>query len=262
MPQTLTKQELIKSFLTIGIGQGTRLVVQSSLRSLGPVEGGADTVIDALLECIGPDGLLIMPTFTYNNAIFDPASTPGRTGILTEIFRGRPDTVRSLHPTYSVAAFGRDAHVVCDGHHLVPGLGKDSPLDRVAKSGGGVLLLGVGHTGNSTVHVGEAYTQVPYGDIPFSPEWPRRAHVTGTVDLEVELHDPPGCSRAFGSIEACLREKGAIRDGLTGKALVQWMRGQDVIDCTVAMLARDPAALLCSDPACYRCSRARERLGR
>jgi aminoglycoside 3-N-acetyltransferase len=262
LPQALTKQSLLESFRGLGIKPGTRLVVHSALRNLGPVEGGADTVLDALLECIGQSGLLVVPTFTYDNDVFDPASSPSRTGIFTEILRKRHGAVRSLHPTHSVAAIGEGANAVCEGHHRLPGLGIDSPLDRVAKACGGILLLGVGHTSNSTVHVGEAYARVPYLDIPFNPHSPSRIPVAGPVRLEVDLYDQPGCSRAFGVIEAFLRQRGAIRDGLIGKAPVQWMHGQDVISITVDLLRQDAAALLCSDPRCYRCSRARERLGR
>jgi aminoglycoside 3-N-acetyltransferase len=262
LPQLLTKPFLVDSFRSLGIKPGTRLVVHSALRSLGPIENGADTVLDALIECIGQSGLLIVPTFTYNNDVFDPETTPSRTGILTEILRKRPGAVRSLHPTHSVAAIGEGAAEVCEGHHLLPGLGIDSPLDRVAKAGGGILLLGVGHVSNSTVHVGEAYARVHYLDIPFNPDSPTRIPVMGSVRLDVELYNPPGCSLAFGIIEASLRQRGSIRDGLIGKGPVQWMPGQQVIDSAMALLHRDAAALLCSNPGCYRCSHGRARLSR
>jgi aminoglycoside 3-N-acetyltransferase len=261
MQQPLTKQSLIESFQSLGISNGTRLVVHSALRSLGPVEGNANTVLDALLSCVGSDGLLVMPTFTYDNDGFDPDMTPSRTGILTEILRKHPDAVRSHHPTHSVTAVGEGAAALCEDHHLKPGLGMDSPLDRLAKAGGGVLLLGVGHTSNSTVHVGEAHARMPYLNIPFRPHSPRRIPLIGSVNLEVELRDPPGCSRAFGVIEALLRKRGAIKDGLIGKALVQWMPGEEVISAATDLLRLQAAALLCNDPTCYRCSMSRERLG-
>jgi len=70
----------------------------------------------------------------------------------------------------------------------------------------------------------------------------------------------PGCSRAFGTLERPLRERGSIRDGKVGRALAQLVPGSAVIETTVALLADDPAALLCTDPGCYRCSRARARV--
>jgi aminoglycoside 3-N-acetyltransferase len=118
MLQPLTKQSLIESFQNLGISNGTRLVVHSSLRSLGPVEGNANTVLEVLLSCVGSDGLLVMPTFTYDNDEFDPEMAPSRTGILTEILRKRPDAVRSYHPTHSVTAVGKGAAGLCEDHHL------------------------------------------------------------------------------------------------------------------------------------------------
>ncbi|MFK7691487.1 AAC(3) family N-acetyltransferase [Paenibacillus sp. HJGM_3] len=260
MADPLQKQSLVQSFQKLGISRGDRLVVHSALRSLGPVDGGADTVLDALLEVLGEEGLLVVPTFTYNSGTFDTERSPSRTGILTERLRLRAGAVRSFHPTHSVAAIGRGAESVCEGHHRLPGLGKDTPLDRVAKAGGRILLLGVGHTSNSTVHVGEAYAGAPYADIPFNPAWPTRIQVTGAAELTVDVHEPPGCSRAFGAIEARLRARGAIRDIMIGGSLIQLVPGQAVIDSAVEQLRHDAASLLCTDPACYRCSQARKRI--
>ncbi|NUT55394.1 MAG: hypothetical protein HOQ03_05350, partial [Thermoleophilia bacterium] len=118
-----------------------------------------------------------------------------------------------------------------------------------AAAGGLVLLLGVGQTSNTTVHVGEFHADAPYLDIPFDPAWP-----THGADRF------PGCSRAFGVLERPLRGRGAILDGKIGGALVQVMPGGAVIEETVALLDVDPTALLCTDPACHRCSTARRRL--
>ena len=112
-----------------------------------------------------------------------------------------------------------------------------------------MLLLGVGHTSNTTAHVGEFHADAPYLDIPFDPAWPTHGYDRF-----------PGCSRAFGMLERPLRERGAIRDGKVGRALAQLVPGRAVIEETVELLRDDPAALLCTDPGCYRCSRARERL--
>ncbi|WP_127588704.1 AAC(3) family N-acetyltransferase [Paenibacillus koleovorans] len=257
----LSHQTLVDSFRRLGIAPGSRLLVHSALRALGPVEGGAATVLDALLECVGPEGLIAVPTFTYFNETFDPETSPSRTGALTEILRKRSGAVRSLHPTHSIAAIGEGADELCASHHGRPGLGIDSPLDRIARSGGGILLLGVGHTSNSTVHVGEAHAGVPYLGVPFDPTWPTSITIkSGSDELTYTVHEHPGCSRAFGAIEASLRAKSSIRDAMIGKALVQHVVGQDVIASTVELLSRNPAALLCRDDSCYRCSRARAQL--
>ena len=229
----------------LGLRPGSRVVVHSSLHAVG---AGAEEVLDALVETVGPDGLVMAPTFTYDNATFDPAETPARTGALSEALRRRPDAVRSLHPTYSVAALGAGAAELCEGHELLAATAVGSPLDRLAASGGAVLLLGVGQTANTTIHVGEFHAGAFYLDIPFDPSWPTGGHERF-----------PGCSRAFAVLEHPLRERGAVRDGQVGNALAQLIPGAALIDETVALLRSAPAALLCTDPACYRCSRAQAR---
>jgi aminoglycoside 3-N-acetyltransferase len=239
----------------LGLGAGDRLVVHSSLRA---VRHTADDVIDALLEVVGPDGLVVMPTFSYDSARFDPRTTPGRTGALPEAFRRRPGAIRSLHPFYSVAAVGDGAAELCAGHELLSATAAGTPLDRVAGAGGFVLLLGVGQTANTTIHVGESHADVAYLEIPFDPTWPTEAEVeTGEDTVSVSYDRFPGCSRAFGLLERPLRARGSVRDGRVGSALAQVLPGRAVVEETVALLAGDPAALLCTDPACYRCSRAR-----
>lgn len=228
-----------------GLRPGDRVVVHSSLRAVG-LE--AEELIDDLLAAVGPAGLVVMPTFTYDNEAFAP-DLPGRTGALAEAFRRRPAAVRSAHPTYSFAAIGVGAAELLEGHERVGATAVGSPLDRLAAADGLVLLLGVGHTSNTTVHVGEFHADAPYLGIPFDPAWP--AHGDDRF---------PGCSRAFGVLEQPLRERGAIRDGKVGNALAQLVSGAAVIEATVELLRADPAALLCTDPDCYRCSRARAAL--
>lgn len=229
----------------IGLGSGDRVVVHSSLRA---VALDAEELIDELLAAVRPNGLVVMPTFTYDNETF-AADTPGRTGALAEAFRRRPEAVRSTHPTYSLAAIGAGAAELLDGHERVGATAVGSPLDRLAAVGGLVLLLGVGHTSNTTAHVGEFHADAPYLGIPFDPAWPTHGYDRF-----------PGCSRAFGVLERPLREQGSIRDGKVGNALAQLVRGSAVIDAAVELLRADPAALLCTDLACYRCSRARAAL--
>lgn len=229
----------------IGLDPGDCVVVHSSLRA---VALEAEELIDELLAAVGPGGLVAMPTFTYDNETFD-ADTPGRTGALAEAFRRRPDAVRSAHPTYSLAAVGAGAAELLAGHERVGATAVGSPLDRLAAAGGLVLLLGVGQTANTTVHVGEFHAEASYLGIPFDPTWPTHGYDRF-----------PGCSRAFGVLERPLRERAAIRDGKVGNALAQLVPGSAVIDATVELLHADPAALLCTDPDCYRCSRARAAL--
>ena len=252
------REDLAADLARLGTSAGDAVVVHSSLRAIGHVDGGAAAVVAALLDALGDDGVLVAPTFTYWTRRFDPAADSGLTGRVAETVRTWPGAVRSRHPTHSVAAIGRDAAALVSGHELTGGLGRGSPLDRLAERDGSVLLIGVGHVANSTIHVGEAHAGVPYLDVPFRPDSPRSATVaTPEGEQEVPLRQPPGCSRAFGAVEKALRDRGAVRDGLVGRALTQVVRGRAVIDATVDLLRSDPAGLLCTDPRCYRCTEAR-----
>jgi aminoglycoside 3-N-acetyltransferase len=254
---------LVEDLRALGLAAGDRVVVHSSLRAVGHVPGGAETVVDALLEVLGPEGLLVFPAFTYTTARFDPAIEPGRTGAIAEAARLRPGAVRSLHPTHSVAALGSGARELCANHEDVAGTDIDSPLDRLARAGGFVLLLGVGHIANTTVHVGEFRAGAPYLSTPYGPSWPRvHEIVTGGEVRTVEYDRFPGCSRAFGVVERGLRERSIIRDGRVGRAESQLVPGEALIAESLALLARDAQALLCSDAQpSHRCARVRGPLG-
>jgi aminoglycoside 3-N-acetyltransferase len=109
--------------------------------------------------------------------------------------------------------------------------------------------------------VGEFQAGASYLDIPFDPTWPTAAEIVTEGETRRVSYDRfPGCSRVFAVIEPYLRARGAIADGLVGRAAAQLMAGAAVIEETVALLARDEAALLCRDPDCYRCTRAQSRL--
>jgi hypothetical protein len=106
----VTAREICEALRHVGVKAGDHLLVHSSLRAVGPIDGGVDAMVDGLLDAVGPDGTLAMPSFHYTRPLpepwFDPATTPGKTGWLTEVFRRRPGVLRSLHPAHSVSAIG------------------------------------------------------------------------------------------------------------------------------------------------------------
>ena len=259
----LSRQDLVCELNDASIGEVRLLLMHSSLHSLGRVEHGADSVVDAVLEVIGDDGTLMVPTFNYTLGeldLFDPDQVPSQCGIVTETLRQRPEAIRSLHPNYSVAAIGKDAEPLTREHWRAESVGVGSPIDRIAREDGYIFLLGVKHDADSTMHVGEAYAQAAYRGVRFDPTWPRTAQVrTPSGDLvELSLNDEPGCSTGFGMIEAPLREKGMIRDFKIGQAKCQLVKGLDVIETTMEILENRMDALLCTNLRCYFCTQARK----
>lgn len=106
-----TKADLKHDLAAMGLTGNETILIHSSMKSIGPVEGGADTVLDAWMEFFA-EGLLLLPTHTWRfineeNRVFDVRRSPCCVGILPELFRQRPGVVRSLHPTHSMAAYGK-----------------------------------------------------------------------------------------------------------------------------------------------------------
>jgi len=259
----LTAKQLVGAFREIGLSPGDSFIVHSSYRSLGGVDGGPEAVIDAMLEAIGPKGNLVLPTFNYTGNIakphFDPAVTPCLTGIIPELGRKRPNAVRSLHPTHSVAVIGPDAVELTKDHMAYRTVGIGSPFDRLAQAGGKVLLLGVGNTSNTTVHVGEEYAGIPKASWFDKPAFAKVLMPDGTV-VAHEIDTSTSCSTAFDAVEYALRRHGEIRDLTVGGSRLKLMLGGDVIRRVCEIIEEKPDILLCTRPGCRPCTGARRNL--
>jgi aminoglycoside 3-N-acetyltransferase len=151
--KTITYDDLIITLKGLGVREGMKIMVHSSLSGIGYVEGGAKTVIKALVDLIGFDGLILMPAppvtainvdKNSNFDVFDPKETKCSTGIICETFRKMPGVYRSIHPTHSVIAYGREAEWIISGHNLdrTP-FGPNSPFARLLKLNGSILGLGL-----------------------------------------------------------------------------------------------------------------------
>ncbi|OJU17312.1 MAG: hypothetical protein BGN88_02025 [Clostridiales bacterium 43-6] len=161
-----TKNDIINSLIDIGIKQTDTLMVHSSMKSIGEVENGADTVLDAFIEYMG-DGLLIFPTHTWaqindQHNTFTPETDPSCVGILSNLFLKRPNVIRSWHPTHSIAARGKDAVEFASGEELwdtsCPRGGCLGKLyDRNAK----ILFLGCSLKKNTFLHGVEEWNNIP-----------------------------------------------------------------------------------------------------
>jgi aminoglycoside 3-N-acetyltransferase len=234
---SVTQTDIIGDLQAMGLMAGDNVMVHSSLSSIGRVEGGAETVVEAFLELLGPEGTLMVPTFTHSGCqYFDPLITPSLNGAITEAARHVPGAVRSLHPTHAATAIGPDAErLVDDGDRGA--LGRDCALDRLCKKGGYVLLLGVDHKSNSTIHIGEDYA----GDDrqkAISPENPKVVILNHPEkgEVEVTLTEMMGGTVAFERMEDALRERGQLLEGKVGEATCQLMKGEDVINATLDIL--------------------------
>ncbi|WP_405099693.1 aminoglycoside N(3)-acetyltransferase [Micromonospora sp. NBC_01412] len=253
-----TRASLATQLHDLGVRPGGVVLVHAGLRALGFVCGGPQAVALALRDVLGPEGTLVVPTHTSENSDpagwsnppvpadwwpviraetpgFDPAVTPSRfMGALAETVRGWPGARRSDHPHVSFAALGPAAEEVVAGHPLADMLGPGSPLGRLYELDADVLLLGVDHGCNTSLHLAE-YRQAA----------PPRQRVGAAVrtrdggrdwawweDVAVDSADFPG-------LGADLEATGAVRIGPVGDGTGRLMRQRAAVDFAVDWLARN-----------------------
>jgi len=151
----ITKTELRSGLESLGIRAGDTVMLHSSLKSIGYVDGGPRTVLEALVDAVGPSGTLVVPTYwlpggtilatcKLDGYVFDPRKHGSHLGRLPSEFLTFDGIARSIHPTHSVAAIGRHARDVTERHHLAPSIfGEGSPWERVHALDGKVIGLGI-----------------------------------------------------------------------------------------------------------------------
>jgi len=248
---------LARSLTALGVREGGVLLVHTSFRSLGPVDGGPEALIAALRSALGPEGTLVMPTMTDGATVFDPRTTPTHEmGITAERFWRQPCVLRSTHPGGSFAAHGPLASRICAPQPLSPPHGLDSPVGRVMELGGQILLLGVTHSENTSLHLAESLAPVPY-----SVSHPTVVELDGEVRT-VHIAETDHCCRGFRKLDAWLREAGLQQEGQVGSAHARLMDARSVVEVALARLRRDPLLFLCPvDAGCEACDEARASCG-
>ena len=144
------------------------LMVHSSLRSLGYVDGGAQTVVEALMEIVTPEGTLVMPSFNHDKPFreggpgyYHPGETPTTNGAIPDRFWRLGGVHRSLNPTHPFAAWGKHARRYTEFHHRTLTMGPESPLGLLFRDDGYCLLLGVDYQSNTFHHTVEMSTGAP-----------------------------------------------------------------------------------------------------
>jgi aminoglycoside 3-N-acetyltransferase len=169
----VTREDLVSSLRAAGLAEGSLVCVHSALSRIGDVEGGAQTVVEAILEVVSEAGTVVMPAYaSADDFVADAArgivpdlrTASSRTGKITEAFRTTPGVLRSSHPFSSCVAWGKHAeYIVRDHAKDLRICHKDSPLGRFLKLGGTVVGLGTDIGIVSLYHCAEDIG----GDFPF-----------------------------------------------------------------------------------------------
>lgn len=240
----VTRAMLCSDLRTLGIASGDTMFFHSSLKSIGYVEGGADAVLDAFLDVIGPEGTLSLPALCLYDwdglsreqieRAWDIATRPTYTGLIPETFRLRSGVTRSDNPTHSVTAFGRHADRITRDHRSASGaewavgrpkwasrgaFGIASPWERLYELDTKYLLIGVGFDRCTILHhVQVLYLEARLRETGERPPWP---------DFDF--------SRFGDRLEGC----GIVRKGTLGASATRVMRTRELVDTAMAVLASD-----------------------
>lgn len=244
-----TRAGLAEAFRTTGLASGDLVLVHSALRKLGTVDGGADAVIDALLDAVGSDGTVAMPTHTWkvvnkDQPVFHQTLTPSNVGALTNVFRLRPGARRSLHPTHSLAAIGPRAAALTEGHeHDRTPCAAGGPYDHLRAWGGKVLIIGADLACCTLFHGCEEWSGQPWA---VRPEAERLYSITadGRV-LTVDQHRHHiNTWDQYPRLEEPLIAAGALRLTMARDCPLRLLDARLASDWLISRLRADPRIIL------------------
>jgi aminoglycoside N3'-acetyltransferase len=252
----VTRSELVAQLRALGIAPGDVLLVHSSFRAVRPVDAGPAGLIEALREAVGAGGTLVMPSWTGDDAaVFDPATTPAShdLGIVADTFWRLEGVLRGNHPFAFAAAGPHAAAILQDPLPLPPHI-PASPVGRVHELDGRILLLGVDHEVDTTVHLAELLAGVPY-------RVPNRITVLENGSPRtIEYGENDHCTRRFSLMGGWLEGRGLQATGQVGRATALLARSRDVVAVAREQLDRDPLVFLHPRGTCAECDEAHRSL--
>lgn len=257
--KVILKEDIIQKLKEVGLEKGDNVMVHSSLKSMGYVCGGAQTVIEALIEVVGENGTIMMPTQSWKNLdpedgvhwdvdeadwqlirenwpAYDKNLTPTNTmGAVAEMFRQIPGSIRSDHPARSVCAYGKNATYLVQNHDLSNIFGEGSPIGRLYELDGKVLLLGIGYDKNTSIHLADVRAQYPgkhncieHSAITENGKRVWKAYETLFVDGE-----------DFEQIGEAFETEHVVSTSQIGNAIVKLMSQREIVDYAVKWIEKN-----------------------
>lgn len=254
----IPKEKIVNDLKIMGLHKGDHVGLGISFKSIGKVIGGPETIIEALLEVVGPEGTIMVPTFTANfylsdikygpkDKIFDYRSTPTYTGVVPEILRNRRDSIRSQHPSNSISAIGKLAEWLIESHDA--NSSPYMPYARLAEMNGKILSIGIGDRLVGLNH--EAQQQAGLLNVvPFRLGVKYR---DDQGDIKLFIRQSSGCLKRVHDLVSAIRDIGLVRDGKIGEADSIVAPAQEALDIVTKLLKDNPAINLCSDISCLWC---------
>jgi aminoglycoside N3'-acetyltransferase len=248
----VTRDELVEQLRAIGVAGGGVLIVHTAFSSVRPIEHGPRGLIDGLQAAVGAGGTLVMPSMSdVDDVPFRADATPCRQmGIVADTFWRLPGVLRSDSP-HAFAARGPYAAEITAPQPIDVPHGPDSPVGRAYALDAQILLLGVGHDANTTIHLAENLAGVRY-----------RLPGYSTVERDgqherIDYAEVDHCCENFGLLDAWLDADNAQRRGVIGHATARLARSRDIVRSALAHLADCETVFLHPAGVCGECDRSR-----
>jgi aminoglycoside 3-N-acetyltransferase len=253
--ETIAVRRLVEQLRALGVKPGGTLLVHCAFSTVRPVENGSLGLIAALQSVLGADGTLVMPSMSDDDEHpFDPKATPCRgVGIVADTFWRLPGVLRSDSP-HSFAAFGREAARITATHPADIPHGLDSPVGRVYDLDGQVLLLGVGHSEDTTIHLAEFLAGVRYR---------RKKFLILLVDgcpVRFDYAEIDHCCENFSRLDSWLDARKQQARGEIGHAAARLARSRDIVGAAMERLRENETVFLHPRGVDEQCDEARASL--
>lgn len=257
--KAINKEELVRDLRDLGLAKKDVVMVHTSLKSIGYVCGGAQAVIEALMEVVGEEGTIMMPTQSWKNLdpetgvhwdadesewdkirenwpAYDAHLTPTNTmGAVAEMFRSWPGSIRTSHPARSVCAWGKLADYLTKEHTLSNIFGEGSPIAKLYELDAKVLLLGVGYDKNTSIHLADVRAEYPskHDCIEHSAIMENGVRVWKAYStLFVDGED-------FEDIGAAFEAEHDVTISKVGEAESRLMKQRDIVDFSISWIEKN-----------------------
>lgn len=238
----ITRNEIATGLRDLGLQLGDVVLIHSAMRTLGQVEGGANAVVNAILDVIGERGTLVAPTFTFihepeDDPIIDPAADKSEMGAITEAVRLHPTARRSTAYRHSFAAIGRRAEIITDVDPKYSVFDVRSSFGVMLALSSKVLLLGVNYSNSTSHHFAEWLCEVPYRHT-IDMIVKVRQHDGTIVQQPMIDYQPFGYGGKqhtdFNRLGQIQEDKGTVSIGAIGNSVARLFSQRDLIDITQA----------------------------
>ena len=255
MREPVSTADVVRQLRELGVTPGAVLLVHTSFSKAGPIEGGPPALIAALQDSVGSAGTLVMPSMSDDDDYpFDPVKTACRgMGVVAETFWRLPGVLRSNSP-HAFAAAGPAAAGITADHPLDLPHGMNSPVGRVYEADGQVLLLGVGHDANTTIHLAESTTPVRYRRSKYLTVW--RDGQPARYDYDEIDH----CCENFSLMDRWLDAAARQIRGRVGHAEGRLMSSRDIVEIALDRLRAEETVFLHPPGVDHECDEARASL--